>query len=98
MLLALDADGSAVHDLVVEAAERFKLQRMCSPPDTAGLLMSIIGPIDLAAFAEAWRRNTARDEVARFFLSQMQVATAVHGTARGEILGEESLLPIPTPS
>ena len=72
---------------------QFKLHRMCSPPDTSVLVISIMGPVDLMAFHQAWAAATRDDEVLRLFLSSMQVANCVHGTRSGKVIETVSLIP-----
>lgn len=83
-----DQTGQFVTDLV----ERFKAHRMISPPDTSLLLVTVIGKFDGPAFLSAWRERVQLDPVVRAFLSQMEIATCIHGTASGKAIDEFSLI------
>ena len=72
--------------------ERFKVQRLCSPPDTSVLVVSVIGPVDFTAFTEAWIVAAGTDKGLREFLSRMQTAECVHGTEAGDVIATASLL------
>jgi hypothetical protein len=94
IMCAVDmADRSASTTFAVEVAEKVKLQRMISPPDTSHLLVTVVGDVDLEAFRSCWEQVVARDQALSFFMSNMRVADCVHGTAQGQQLGNISLLP-----
>lgn len=77
---------------IQEVAETFKKQRMCSPPNTAGLLVTIIGQLSAEAFAEQWRALVAKDAILAHFMGQMRVADVMQGTAQGKVVSSASLL------
>lgn len=74
-----------------EVAETFKAHRMCSPPNTAGLLITIIGELSADAFTEQWRALVAEDAILAHFMGQMRVADVMQGTTQGKALSSASL-------
>jgi len=94
IMISVDMDTpEKTAEFTIEIAERFKVQRMVSPPDTSLLLITVIGQLDGAAFKAAWTQALSSDQVLAFFISQMTIATCMHGTSTGQILDEFSLLP-----
>jgi hypothetical protein len=89
--IAVDEPSSA-ESFVEEVAEKTKLQRMCSPPDTAHLMVTIVGDLTAPDFARYWRACVAKDEVLRFWMEAMQVADVLQGDSQGELLSKASLL------
>ena len=85
-------DRKSIPELVSVLAERFKVQRMVSPPDTSLLFVSVIGDFDSSSFVEAWQPMVKRDPALSLFISQLQLAGLVHGTRDGRVLAEASLL------
>lgn len=75
-----------------EVAEKFKLQRMCSPPDTSVMLVTIISEMPAASFVERWHQLAAADEILSFFMSQMRKADVLRGTTAGQTLETLSLI------
>ena len=81
---------------IQEAAEKFKAQRMCSPPDTRVLLITLLSELPVSRFVERWRQITASDQILAFFMSQMRKADVLRGTAVGQTLETASLIPAPS--
>jgi hypothetical protein len=52
------ADPHRAPSFIREVTETFKAHRMGSPPETAGLLVTILGQLSAERFAEHWRRLT----------------------------------------
>ncbi len=77
---------------VWEVAEKFKTQRMSSPPETCMMLVTIIGEMRVAHFAERWQQLTGADSILKFFMSQMTKAEVVRGTVAGQALETASLV------
>jgi hypothetical protein len=76
--MALDIyDLSQAEPFVAEVAEAFLMQRMTSPPETAGLLITIVGKMQPDEFATFWSLATADNEPLQVFMAQMVVADAV---------------------
>ena len=81
-------DPETADAFVKEVAEKFKAQRMCSPPDTSVMLVTIIGEMPAGRFVERWRQLAADDNALGFFMSRMQKADVLRGTTVGQDLGD----------
>jgi hypothetical protein len=77
---------------IQEVAEKFKAQRMCSPPDTSMMLVTIVSEMPVAHFVERWRQLAAADQILGFFMSQMQKADVLLGAVVGQTLETASLI------
>lgn len=72
-----------IHDLteaepfVSSVSEAFLMQRMASPTETSGLLITIIGKMQPNDFATLWSMATTGNEPVQVFMSQMVVADVV---------------------
>ena len=91
IMVAVNADDAGMTTAFVEELARtIALQRMCSPPDTSVLVVSVIGRFDGDDFLEAWRTALSKDapeiKALQFFLSEMQTATVVHSKRDGTVL------------
>ena len=91
MGLNIDELDSA-ETFIKEAAEKFKLQRMCSPPDTNFMLVTIVTEMPVAVFVKRWTQLAADDQVLSFFMSRMRKADVLRGTAAGQTLETASLI------
>jgi hypothetical protein len=76
-------DSSTAIAFVAEVAERFKVQRMISPPETNALLVTLVGDLSASSFAECWKKMVADDQVLAAFMSLMRRADVLRGTASG---------------
>ena len=93
VLVALDIDDPGTADgFIREVAKTFLSQRMCSPPETDGMLITIIGDLPAARCVEIWKQIMAEDKPLLFFMSQMGVADVIRGNAAGEQLEKVSLI------
>jgi len=93
MMIAVDIDDPAAADsFVTEVAEQFKLHRMTAPPETSMMLITILGGLTASQFATLWEAIEASDPVLRAFMSLMNVADVIQGTASGEVLERVSLV------
>lgn len=93
IMIGIDVhDGATADSFVAEVAEQFKMQRMISPPNTNALLVTMVGDMSAARFAECWRALVRGDEILTVFMSQMRLADVRHGTAAGQALESVSLL------
>ncbi len=96
VMVAVNSDPDGL-DLVFTRvlAEKIALQRMCSPPDTSVLLVSVIGTFDIATFVQHWRDALGEPKpemkALRFFLERMTTADVVHGQRDGTVLGTATL-------
>jgi len=89
--------ASALDNLIDDLVERFKLQRAISPTDTSVFLITIVGPCDRLTVAQRWRARVARDQVAAFWMSQMEKAdvgvSLDKGASRSEFYSFMGLMP-----
>lgn len=93
ILMGLDINDSATVDAFLrEAAKTFVSHRMCSPPQTSSMLITIVGDLAAARCAERWRQIMSEDKVLLFFMSQMRVADVIRGSASGEELEKISII------
>lgn len=81
---------------IQEVAEKFKVQRMCSSPDTSMMLITIVSEMPLSHFVERWRQIVAADQILSFFMSQMQRADVLRGVVAGQTLESASLIHAPS--
>jgi hypothetical protein len=65
---------------------------MCSPPQTNGMLFTIIGDLSASRCVELWKEIMSEDKVLLFFMSQMQVADVIRGSPSGEELEKVSII------
>ena len=77
---------------IQEVAEKFKAQRMCSPPDTSMMLVTIVSEMPVAHFVERWSQLAEADQILGFFMSQMRKADVLRGTVVGQTLETASLV------
>ena len=81
-------DAEAFLDGVVE---KWKCQRMCSPPTTANMTITLVGDMTAARFRDLWLVRSAGDPILKHFMSLMVVADVLHIQSR-ELLDRASLL------
>jgi hypothetical protein len=75
IFVALDIhDAAQLRPFMNVVVEKFKLQRMISPPTTAHLLVTVVGDVTASAVKAAWQEVAAADQIATVFMSRMQVA------------------------
>jgi hypothetical protein len=67
-------NASAIDALIHDLVERFKIQRMISPPETSLLLITVIGECDPRDFATRWRKRAAEDKIAAVWMARMDKA------------------------
>jgi hypothetical protein len=93
ILTNMDINNSAAADgFLREVAKTFVSHRMCSPPQTNGMLLTIIGDLSAATCVELWRQIMNEDKALLFFMSQMRVADVIRGSASGEELERVSII------
>lgn len=78
--------------MVREAVDAVRNQRMCSPPSTSGLLVTIIGDVSFTDFVPRWHAHVANDPAMKVFMPMMAIADVMRGTHDGQLLESESLL------
>jgi hypothetical protein len=80
-----------------EVIQQFKNQRMCSPPDTANMVVTLAGEMTSEKFCTVWHQRTASDPVLKHFMSMMVVADVLHIKGR-DLLDRASLIVPPNPA
>ncbi|HZZ45072.1 MAG TPA: hypothetical protein VFE58_19200 [Tepidisphaeraceae bacterium] len=85
-------DETQADDFVYEVAEKFKAQRMCSPPTTAAMLITIVSTMPLKRFVDRWNELAREDKILGFFMGQMRKADVLRGTTAGATLEQASLV------
>jgi hypothetical protein len=76
-------DVASASSFIEEVAEKFKQQRMMSPPTTSMLLITLIGEIPGMRFVERWRALAAQDDIFRFFMARMTKADLICASPEG---------------
>ena len=85
-----DAESAAA--FLDHVVQQFKNQRMCSPPDTANMTITLSGNLTAERFRELWTQLYATDPILKTFMSMMVLADVLHIRGR-ELLDRASLLP-----
>jgi hypothetical protein len=94
VVMGLNIDDRESLDLFMpEIAHKIVLQRTCSPPDTAILLISIIGVLSAEEFKARWLREVGKDKILTFYMSMMKEASVTRDLPDGSIIEDISLLP-----
>ena len=92
MGLTLD-DVTTLNTFIQHAVTQFRNQRMISPPQTATMLVTLIGTVTVEQFLPIWRKHVDADPGAKVFMGLMKKADLLHGSKDGKtILGQASLL------
>ena len=81
-----------MESFILEIGSTFTSQMLMSPEDTNMMLITIIGNCTAAEFKKHWDVLIANDPVIEYYMSTMQVADALHGTAEGQVLDQVSLI------
>jgi hypothetical protein len=93
IFIALDINDKKNADgFIAEVIQKFTMQKMISPPDTAMLLVTIIGDLTAEDFRDRWKNAVAEDLVVGMLLSKFTRADVVWGDAKGKTLDQKSLL------
>jgi hypothetical protein len=92
VVMGLDiGDEETAGPFLDHVIEQFKSQRMCSPPTTAHLTITIAGNMSAERFRNLWAQRSAGDPIVEQFLSIMVRADVLH--IRGhELLDHASLI------
>jgi hypothetical protein len=72
--------------------QQFKNQRVCSPPTTAHMTITLAGSMSAERFRDLWARHFASDPILKHFMSLMVLADVLHIRGR-ELLDRASLIP-----
>jgi hypothetical protein len=86
------AEPSGLIGFLEDVITRFKAERIAGPPDARFLLITVLGEVSAAEFADAWRDATASDAPALALLGALHQADVMQGDAAGGVLGQASLL------
>jgi len=93
LFMTLDvAEPTRLVGFLEDVITRFKAERMAGPPDAHFLLITVVGDVSAAEFADAWRASTVQDAPARALLGMLRQADVMQGSASGHVLGQASLL------
>ena len=84
-------DGDSLVSFVDHVAQEFLNQRMCSPPDTANMTLTIVSDVTAEQFRAVWLSRSARDPILTQFMSMM-VRADVLQIAGNELLSRASLI------
>ncbi len=74
-----------------EVVIRFKAERMTGPPDARFMLITLVGEVSAADFAQAWQGAISNDAPARALLGTLHQADVMQGDAQGRVIGQASL-------
>jgi len=85
-------DMSTADAFLDHAIEKFKTWRMCCPPRTANMTVTIAGGMTAADFCARWASRAAQDPILKQFTSSMVLADVLHIRGR-ELLDRASLVP-----
>jgi hypothetical protein len=80
--------AGAEYEVAKALIEQLKIQRMLSPPDTAMLLITIIGPCAITDFLAHWRSLVSADQIATLWMSRMEKADVGFASASGATKSE----------
>lgn len=93
LLMTLEvAEPSHLVGFLEDVVTRFKAERIAGPADARFMLITVVGDISAAEFADAWHAATANDAPARALLGALHQADVMQGDAHGGVLGQASLL------
>lgn len=84
-----DAESAAA--FLDHVIQQFKNQRMCSPPNTANVTITLAGNMTAERFRDMWTQRYATDPILKAFMSMMVLADVLHIRGR-ELLDRASLL------
>ena len=85
-------DATSAAPFLDHVIQQFKNQRMCSPPNTANMTITLAGEITAEQFRDLWTQRYATDPILKTFMSMMVLADVLHIRGR-ELLDRASLLP-----
>ena len=85
-------DAETADAFLDDVIEKFKNQRMCSPPTTANMTITIVGNLTADRFRELWNQRAVNDSILKAFMSTMVLADVLH-IHGSELLDRASLLP-----
>jgi hypothetical protein len=83
-------DRQAADSFLDHVIQQFKNQRMCSPPTTANMTITLAGEMTAEEFRTAWADRESKDPILKHFMSLMMLADVLHIRGR-ELLDRASL-------
>jgi hypothetical protein len=87
-------DPKDAEEFLDSVVEKWKCQRMCSPPTTANMTITLVGDMTAARFRDLWLVRSAGDPILKHFMSLMVHADVLHICGR-ELLDQASLIAFP---
>lgn len=84
-------DPINAEEFLESVVEKWKCQRMCSPPTTANMTITVVGEITATRLRDLWLVRAAGDPILKHFMSLMVHADVLHIRGR-ELLDSSSLL------
>jgi hypothetical protein len=92
IVIGLDiGDEETAESFLDHVIEQFKSQRMCSPPTTAHMSITVAGNMNAERFRDLWSQRSASDPILNHFMSMMVHADVLHIRGR-ELLDRASLI------
>ena len=85
-------DDDTAESFLDYVVEQFKNQRMCSPPTTAHMTITIVGNMSAERFRDLWAQRAACDPILKVFMSKMVLADVLHIRGR-DLLDHASVIP-----
>ena len=86
IMMAVDVfDANRLIDFMPIVVDKFKAHRLCSPPETSALLVTLIGDISAEQFVQQWVSLASKDQILHHFMTEMQLADVLLGTEFGEV-------------
>jgi len=93
VVMGVDIDDVATLDSFMQTVvATFKNQRMCSPPGTSGLFVTLMGGLTSETFKERWSVATGGDPILKAFMDRMTEASVLHGRRDGTVISHISLI------
>jgi hypothetical protein len=93
IVMGLDIPDTETADSFLDhVVQQFKNQRMCSPPTTANMTITVSGNMTAERFRDLWILRTESDPILKTFMSMMVLADVLHIRGR-ELLDRASFIP-----
>jgi len=86
-------DLTSADTFVDHVIVQFKNQRMCSPPETANMTITIVGSMTAGDFRNRWVQRASTDPILQHFMSLMVLADVLHIQGR-QLLDRASLISV----
>lgn len=72
IVMGLDiTDADTADAFLDDVVQQFKNQRMCSPPSTANMTITLAGSMTAERFRDMWAQRAATDQILKAFMSMM---------------------------